>query len=319
MGPEHALAAIMVLGLVVYVLGGGADFGGGVWDLLARGPRRAEQRALVEHAIGPIWEANHVWFVFVFVILFSAFPPAFADITTALFGPLSFYAVGIVLRGSAFTFRHYTGPGLHKRTFGVVFSVVSVGCPWLLGAMGACLLRPGALRADVDPFVVASGLFVVALVAALAATYLTVEAGEDESLREDFRIRAVGALVVAGALSWVAVLAARASAPSLFAHLAVRGAAAVTTLLGLGGLVAVAKRRFRLARVLVAGLAASVVVSWAASKGETLASPAFTMSTSKAHPGTLIVLLVATGIGFVVLGPSLLLLFSIFGGARRER
>ena len=85
MALEVIIAAVIVGGLVLYVLGGGADFGGGVWDLLASGPRKQEQRALIEASIGPIWEANHVWFIFVFVMLFSAFPPAFAALTTALF------------------------------------------------------------------------------------------------------------------------------------------------------------------------------------------------------------------------------------------
>ena len=85
MGPEHVVAAVMLAGLVLYVLGGGADFGGGVWDLLASGPRKKAQRAAIERAIGPVWEANHVWFVFVFVLLFAAFPPAFARVTTARF------------------------------------------------------------------------------------------------------------------------------------------------------------------------------------------------------------------------------------------
>src|SRR5690349_14916593 len=102
-----ALAAIALLGLICYALTGGADYGGGVWDLLARGPRAAAQRALIADAISPIWEANHVWLILVIVILFSAFPPAFATIATALHIPLTLMLVGIVLRGSAFTFRAY--------------------------------------------------------------------------------------------------------------------------------------------------------------------------------------------------------------------
>jgi cytochrome bd ubiquinol oxidase subunit II len=306
MGPEHALAAIMVIGLVIYVLGGGADFGGGVWDLLARGPRKEAQRAQIERAIGPIWEANHVWFIFVFVLLFSAFPSGFARIVTVLFTPLTGYAVGIVLRGAAFTFRHYASGARVRRRFGGVFSVASVVCPWLLGYMGALLLRPSDLHARPDAFAILAGFFFVALVAALAATYLTVEA--DGELREDFRLRAMAALVAAGAVSWITLLVARDSAPAF-------GYGALASVLGLVGLVLLAQRRFRAARAVVALLASFVVIAWAASKGEMLAAPV-SIAAAKAHPGTLFVLLSASLLGFVVLAPSMWLLFRAFGRIR---
>src|SRR5262245_55702390 len=101
------LAGAMMVSLTFYALMGGADFGGGVWDLFAFGPRKRAQRELIAEAIGPIWEANHVWLILVIVILFTAFPPAFAAIATALHIPLTLMLVGIVLRGSAFTFRSY--------------------------------------------------------------------------------------------------------------------------------------------------------------------------------------------------------------------
>lgn len=319
MGAEHLVAAVMVAGLVLYVLGGGADFGGGVWDLLASGPRKHAQRALVERAIGPIWEANHVWFIFVFVLLFAAFPPAFAAITTSLFGPLTIFAIGLVLRGSAFTFRHYAASAQQKRTMGSVFSAASVVCPFVLGSMGAMLVREGELRDDLDAFTLASGLFALSLVASLAATYLTVEAGDDEPLREDLRRRAIASLVVAGGASWLALITSRGPAPALFAEVAVEGAAAATSALGLVSLALLVKRRYRAARIAVGALASAVVLAWAASKGEVLAPPAFTLATAKAHPGTLRVLLVAVGLGSVILLPSLGLLFHAFGGPRQRR
>src|SRR5687768_10037530 len=101
-GADVALAAVLLAALVLYALSGGADFGGGVWDLLARGPRAAAQREQIAHAIGPIWEANHVWLILVVVVLFAAFPPAFAAIATVLHVPLTLMLIGIVLRGSAF-------------------------------------------------------------------------------------------------------------------------------------------------------------------------------------------------------------------------
>jgi len=319
MGPEHAVGAIIVLGLVLYVLGGGADFGGGVWDLLASGPRKDAQRALIERAIGPVWEANHVWFVFVFVLLFSAFPPAFAHLTTQLFDLLTAYALGIVLRGSAFTFRHYETDAAKRRRYGALFSAASIVCPLILGVTGALLVRDGPLTPDLrDPFVLASGVFFLALVAALAATYLTVEAAADAALREDFRRRALAALVVAGVASWVALLAGRGTAALLVSRVAGRGVAGVTTFLGVASIALLARRRFELARAAVVALAGTVVVGWAIAKGELVVAPSFTLASSKAHPATLEVLLIACGVGAVVLVPSLWLLFRIFAPIRRK-
>jgi len=101
------VALLIMVALTVYVLMAGADFGGGVWDLLAGGPRRQAQRALVADAITPIWEANHVWLIFVVVLLFTCFPPAFARLAVDLHIPLMLMLIGIVLRGAAFTFRAY--------------------------------------------------------------------------------------------------------------------------------------------------------------------------------------------------------------------
>ena len=122
-----SLAGIILIALTAYVLMGGADFGGGVWDLLASGSRKARQRDLIAHAIGPVWEANHVWLILAVVLLFTCFPSAFARIAIALHVPLTLMLIGIVLRGSAFVFRSYGGGG------GRVFAVASLVTPVLLG------------------------------------------------------------------------------------------------------------------------------------------------------------------------------------------
>src|SRR6185436_7011271 len=107
LGLPEIVAGIMMLVLNAYVLMGGADFGGGVWDLLATGPRRERQRNLIASSIAPIWEANHVWLIVVVVMLFTAFPVAFSAFSTVLHIPLSLILIGIVMRGSAFVFRSY--------------------------------------------------------------------------------------------------------------------------------------------------------------------------------------------------------------------
>src|SRR5262245_38212635 len=145
MGLEDLVAALGLAGVVAYGVLAGADFGGGVWDLFATGPRRGEQRTAIAHAMGPVWEANHVWLIFVIVLLFTAFPPAFAALSVALFVPFHLVLVGITLRGAAFVFRgpQVAGPG--GGPWGTVFGVASVITPVLLGmSMGA--VSAGSLR-----------------------------------------------------------------------------------------------------------------------------------------------------------------------------
>src|SRR3954462_8591605 len=128
------VAGCLALSLNVYVLLGGADFGGGVWDLLASGPRRARQREVIAHAIGPIWEANHVWLILAIVLTFSWFPPVYARLGIVRHIPLTLMLVGIVLRGSAFTFRTYDSQhDATQRRWGRIFSSASVIPPILLG------------------------------------------------------------------------------------------------------------------------------------------------------------------------------------------
>jgi cytochrome d ubiquinol oxidase subunit II len=317
MRAEYVVLAIMVAALVFYVLFGGADFGGGVWDLFASGPRKHEQRALIERAISPVWETNHIWFIFVFVLLFSAFPTAFAQVTTSLFGILTAYAVGLVLRGAAFTFRHYERTSARRKTFGAIFSVASIACPFLLGMMGALLVRDRPMDDGVlTPLTVASGVFVLALVASLAATYLTVEAAP--TLAGDFRKRALASLIVAGAASSVALAASHAEAPRLFRFVIHAGPLGLATLLGAASILLLVRTRFRLARVSVAALTTTAIVGWALAKGEILVPPSLTISMAKAHPATLHVLIGASLGGAALLLPSLWLLFRIFAPPRSE-
>jgi len=152
-GLPEITAAVMMVALNAYVLMGGADFGGGVWDLLANGPRRDAQRALIANAIGPIWEANHVWLIIAVVMLFTAFPDVFALLGILLHIPLSLMLFGIVLRGSAFVFRSY---GSHadaaQRRWGRVFAVSSLITPLLLGIVVGTIAS-GALAHGLDRLV----------------------------------------------------------------------------------------------------------------------------------------------------------------------
>jgi cytochrome d ubiquinol oxidase subunit II len=190
---ETIIAGVMVGALVLYALLGGADYGGGVWDLFAFGRRAREQRALIADAIGPVWEANHVWLILIVVVLFTAFPPAFAVIATALNIPITLLLIGIVLRGTAFTFRTYDVQRDDvQRRWSLVFSIASIITPILLGTtLGA--IASGTIRVEnhavtsgffsswLAPFPLSVGFFALALFAFLAAVYLTVEAEQRES------------------------------------------------------------------------------------------------------------------------------------------
>jgi cytochrome bd ubiquinol oxidase subunit II len=332
MSPELALAGVMGAALCLYFLLGGADFGGGVWDLAATGPRAVAQRRAVETAIGPVWEANHVWLILVVVVLFTGFPSAFAAISVALHVPLTLFLIGVVLRGSAFAFRgsHAAGHDLERR-LGWVFSVASTIAPVLLGMVVGALVS-GRIRVSggivtsgffdtwLAPFPIAIGLFALALCALLAATYLTVEV-EDPALREDFRRRALVAGVAVGALALIAFLLAGDGAPRVREALAARpwswpfhvltGAAAVTALAALH------RRRFRLARAAVAAQTVLIIVGWALAQLPYLIVPDLTLSAAAASARTQRLLLIALAAGLPVLAPSLWLLFRVFKQDRR--
>src|SRR5260370_18258714 len=216
----------MITALIIYALLGGADYGGGVWDLFAFGKRAPAQRALIAQAIGPVWEANHVWLILVIVILFTASPPAFAAISTALHIPLTLLLVGIVLRGTTFTFRaNDVKRDDVQRRWSLVFSIASIITPLLLGiVLGAIasgtirvengVVVSGFLKSWLAPFPFAVGFFALSLFAFLAAVYLTVEASYYE-LQEDFRLRALIAGFAVGILALIVFLLAGTGAPTV--------------------------------------------------------------------------------------------------------
>ncbi len=319
----------MVAALTMYVLLGGADFGGGLWDLLASGPRKAAQRELVADAIGPIWEANHVWLILVVVMLFSCFPPAFARFSTLLHIPLVIMLVGIVLRGSAFTFRTYDSQRDDVQIrWGRTFAIASTLTPVMLGVcVGATISGDlGAVRIDASaydiyvapwctPFAFAVGALTLALFAFLAAVYLTVEA-LDDGLREDFRTRALGAGGAVGVLAFLVLVLARSSAPFLWTRLASEQWAlaihGVTALAALTAFWALITRRWRTARFAAALQATCVVWGWAWAQFPYLLPPGITIADAAAPEATLRLVLIGLSVGFVVLVPSFWYLFRVF-------
>jgi cytochrome d ubiquinol oxidase subunit II len=323
------LAGLLALALNAYVLFGGADFGGGVWDLLAFGPRRARQRDLVSHAIGPIWEANHVWLILAIVLTFTCFPEVFARLGTILHIPLTLMLVGIVLRGSAFTFRTYDDErDAVQRRWGRIFAGASLVTPLLLGVcVGAIAsgrvgpFSPAATFADafvrpwLTPFSVAVGVLALTLFAHLAAVFLTLES-DDAELVEDFRRRGLWSGVAVFLAALIALVIAPAHAPLVGLGLT-RSAWAlpfhlVTGMTALVVLAALWRRRYHLARVAVGAQVSLIVWGWAVSQYPYLVPPDLTVAGTAAPAVTLRLVLIALGLGAVVLVPSLVYLFRVF-------
>lgn len=336
----NVVAACLLLALTAYTVLGGADFGGGVWDLLATGPRRDAQRALVADAIAPIWEANHVWLVLAVVILFTCFPPAFALLATVLHIPLALMLIGIVLRGSAFTFRAYGSESdAAERRWGRVFAVASVITPVLLGVcVGAVAsgavggVPPGAgayarfVAPWLAPFPLACGALALASFAFLAATYLTVDATDeahDAALREDFRRRALWSAVVVFATAFLALVVARGTGLALGHALTERGWA--VALHGATGIAAVTAiwalwtRRWRLARLAAPAQVALILLGWGAAQYPWLVPGQLTIGGAAAPAVTLRLTLLGLAGGALVLAPSLWYLFRVFKGTDAPR
>ena len=313
-------------GITAYVLFGGADFGAGLWDLVAGGAEAgARQRARIEHSIGPVWEANHVWLIFALVVVWTAFPSAFAAIMATLSVPLTAVAFGVILRGSAFAFRKsVTEPAL-RRLFGAAFALSSVVTPFFLGAAtgaiasGRVPTRVGAgdvLRSWLNPSGVLGGVLAVGVCSYLAAVYLCADArraGEDD-LAEGFRRRALlmGALVGVVALAGIAVL--HQDAPRLFGRLT--GVALPVILasaaLGLASLVLLAVRRYVAVRVTAALAVTAVLWGWAVGQYPMLLGTHLDIGEAAAPEAVLRPLIAVLAGGTVLLVPSLLLLYGMF-------
>jgi cytochrome bd ubiquinol oxidase subunit II len=323
-------AALVAGGLIAYATLGGADFGAGVWDLLARGPRAQRQRDAISHALGPVWEANNVWLIYVIVVTWSAFPVVYASVSTALFIPIMLALVGIVLRGAGFGLRsQYARRAGMAITWGYVFNGASVIAPFMLGALaggiasGDIHVRGTAVEANLwttwsTPFALTCGLFAVALCATLAATYLAVEAqtAGDSELVEDFRIRALVVGAVTAALGALAALLSASESPRLWSGLIGQALpfSLGAVLIGLGAAFMLLSGRYLVARYLVAGEMALILAAWAVAQYPLLIIPDVTIASAAAPESVLLAVTLASAAGMLLLFPSLWYLFHIFKG-----
>jgi len=332
------LLALMWASVTVYALLAGADFGAGAWDLLAgrTGPG-ARRRALIEHSIGPVWEANHVWLIFVLVLMWTAFPPLFAAVSSTLYIPLTLVALGVIARGSAFAFRKAVSERWQQRIFGAAFAFSSLVTPFFLGAVAGGVasgrVPPGVARGDVvtswlNPTSVLSGALAVVTGMYLAAVYLTADARRSGQLdlAAEFRRRALAAGVLAGLVAAAGLIVVHADAPQLWAGLSGRALPLVAPCLvalsaaaGVASLALLAARRYLLVRVTAALAVAAVLWGWGAAQYPHLLAgrPGLTVAQAAAGQATLQATTISVGVGIVLLVPSLAWLFLLF--QRTER
>jgi cytochrome bd ubiquinol oxidase subunit II len=323
--PEIMLVVLWV-GLTAYVLFGGADFGGGVWDLLAGGSERGRpQRALVEHSIGPVWEANHVWLIFVLVLMWTGIPSVFAAVTSTLYIPLTLVALGIIARGAAFAFRKASTQLWQQRLFGATFAFSSLVTPFFLGTVAGAIasgrVPPGIAAGDlvtswVNPTSIVSGVLAVLTAAYLAAVYLTrdAERAGDAELVEQFRRRALGSGLVVGVVSAAGVAVLGADAPELYAELTTGRALPfllIAVLSGLASLLLLWRGAYVAVRLTAAVAVTGLLWGWGLGQYPELL-PGVSIADAAATDPVLAASLGALGVGALLLVPSLWWLYATF-------
>jgi cytochrome bd ubiquinol oxidase subunit II len=316
------VAAALFAGVVAYGLFGGADFGSGFFDLTAGGTAGgAELRTLVDHSIGPVWEANHVWLIYVLVTWWTGFPGTFAAAMNTLFVPFLLALLGIVLRGAAFAFRKYSGTLGQARLFGAVFAGSSLIAPFFLGTVAGALAS-GRVPADgngdlwaswLTPTSLFGGAIAVGTCSFLAGIFLTADAehGGHATLAATLRRRTLAVGLVTGAVVFVALLPISHDAPTLSAGLTGR-AAPLVVLSGLAGAATLAllvRTRYGAARITAVLAVAAVLMGWGVGQYPWLLVDQVTIEQGAGADSTLTALLVAVGLAVVVVLPPLVYLF----------
>jgi len=319
-----AVGVILMVVIAAYALFGGADFGGGIWDLIAGGAERgAAPRELIDESITPVWEANHVWLVFILVLAWTAFPPAFAAIMTALFVPLSLSLLGIVLRWAGFAFRH-TAERLQARRFtGAVFASASLITPFFLGTVvgaivtGQVPVHPAGnvLAAWTSPTAILTGFLFVAACAYISAVFLVLEARQRgrQDLMRYFSLRATAAGVVTGALAGGTFAELSNSAPHVFDRLT--GIAlplvAISIAAGIAVLAMLWLRWYHAVflRATAAIAVATVVWGWGLAQYPYLLPTSLPLALGSAPTGSLVAEFVVAGLAVLVVAPGFALLY----------
>jgi cytochrome d ubiquinol oxidase subunit II len=318
-----AAAAILWVGATFYALFGGADFGGGFWDLVAGGPERGQRpRDLIQRSLTPVWEANHVWLIFVLVVLWTAFPSAFSAIFTTLYVPIALAALGIVLRGAGFAFRKSIVGLQGRRAMGATFAISSLLTPFFMGtvvgAIAAGNVPPegngDAFSTWLQPLPLLIGAMFVATGAYLAAVFLVGDARRaDRELESYFVRRALGAAVVAGAFAVAGIFALHSEARYVFDRLTSQGLPLVILSLVCGAilLAALLREGRRPLRPLAAGAVVAVIWGWGVAQFPYLLPTSLRIDQAAAPDPTMTIIFVVFGVAAVLVLPSLGLLYTL--------
>jgi cytochrome d ubiquinol oxidase subunit II len=325
-------AVVLWLGVTTYAVFGGADFGAGFWDLVSgRGPQGERSRGLIAAAIGPVWEANHTWLIFDLVILWTAFPVAFAAIMSSLFVPLCLAAVGIVLRGAAFAFRPVVGTARGREVTTAIFAASSILTPFFLGAAaggiagGRVSLEAGGgdlIGSWLNPTSILVGLLAVSTCAYIAAVFLVADARrlDQPDLASLFLRRARVAAIATGALTVAGILVLAGDAPVLAHELTGRGWPLVVAslVLGAAALLAIGRRAPLGTRPLAVGAVVAVIWGWGVAQYPDILPGTLSLAEAASPDGALGSLLIVAVVAAVLIGPSLALLFWLTQGGRLQ-
>jgi cytochrome bd ubiquinol oxidase subunit II len=322
----NALPLVFVLiGVVLYTVLAGADFGAGMWQLVSGGGERGERiRDHCHHSMGPVWEANHVWLIFVLTVTWTAYPVFFGSVASTLAVALFIAALGIILRGTSYALRSGASGTGELRTIDRIFAVASLVTPFALGAAAGAIAAErvpvgnaagNSITSWLNPTSILVGLLTVSFSAYLAAVFLAGDAARsgETDLVDAFRARALAAGTVAGAMALAGLVVVHADDHSLYTGLVHGGALAiliVSVVVGTATMGLNASRRFELARYTAALAVALVVADWAVARWPTLL-PGLTVDQAAAPHDTMVAVVVAVLAGAVLLFPAVTLLFAL--------
>ncbi len=324
----YVVLAVLWASIIAYAVLGGADFGGGVWNFFAIGSNARQQRALIDNAIQPVWEANNVWIIYLVVGLLVTFPVVLSTLAVALFVPFSLALIGIVLRGASFAFRAHFARAVPVRAIWIrSFGIASTITPFVFGACAAGVasgnihFTKGVVNATtwsvwLTPFTITVGLLAVALCATIAACYLTVEAqlAHKQPMMEAFRRRALLAGAIMAAFGLLAFLQIPMAAPLLWHGIITQGwpIMVLTTLVGLGCAAMLWLRHYQAARMMVVATTVLLLAAWGVAQMPYIIPPDITVVSAASPATTLWQFLLSAGVGMALLLPSLWFLFHTF-------
>jgi len=324
MSKADAAAAILWVGATFYALFGGADFGGGFWDLVAGGPERGQRpRDVIQRSLTPVWEANHVWLIFVLVVLWTAFPTAFSAIFTTLYVPIALAALGIVLRGAGFAFRKSVVGLRERRAMGATFAISSLVTPFFMGTVVGAIAAekvPATGNGDafsswLAPLPLLIGAMFVASGAYLAAVFLVGDARRagDGDMERYFGRRALGAAVVAGAFAVAGLFALHSEGRYVFDRLTSQGLPLVvlSLLCGAALLAVLLRGGRRPLRPLAAGAVTAVIWGWGVAQFPYLLPTSLRIDQAAAPDPTMTIIFIVFGAAAVLVLPSLGLLYAL--------